>query len=208
MRGSGQHWYRGRCDRWRIQAVVQAVVQVQTALTPSSGTLMESKARFLGHSVHQMLIVFPLGLLATSVIFDIIQLVSHDGKWSAVAFYMIISGVIGGLVAAIFGLIDYLSIPSGTRAKHIAGLHGAGNVVVLLLFATSWYFRLPNPADPALIALTLSFLGFALAGVTGWLGGELVDRLGMGVDEGANLNAPSSLSHRHAQQAQAAPHER
>jgi len=32
----------------------------------------------------------------------------------------------------------------------------------------------------------------------GWLGGELVDRLGVGVDRGANLNAPSSLSGRPA----------
>jgi hypothetical protein len=40
----------------------------------------------------------------------------------------------------------------------------------------------------------LSFLGAALLGATGWLGGELTLRLGIGVDEGANLNAPSSLS--------------
>jgi len=39
----------------------------------------------------------------------------------------------------------------------------------------------------------LSFAGFVLAGITGWLGGELVDRLGVGVDEGANVNALNSL---------------
>jgi hypothetical protein len=33
-----------------------------------------------------------------------------------------------------------------------------------------------------------------MAVVAGWFGGELVDRLAVGVDEGANLNAPSSLS--------------
>jgi hypothetical protein len=33
---------------------------------------------------------------------------------------------------------------------------------------------------------------------TGWLGGELVDRLGVGVDRGAHLDAPSSLSGRPA----------
>jgi uncharacterized membrane protein len=35
---------------------------------------MEAKAKLFGHSIHQMLIVFPLGLLATSFIFDIIYL--------------------------------------------------------------------------------------------------------------------------------------
>ena len=47
-------------------------------------------------------------------------------------------------------------------------------------------------------ALVLSFAGFVLAGVTGWLGGELVDRLGVGVDDGAHLDAPNSLSDRPA----------
>src|SRR6266568_7109967 len=45
-----------------------------------------------------------------------------------------------------------------------------------------------------IVAYALSFLGAALLGITGWLGGELTLRMGIGVDEGANLNAPSSLS--------------
>jgi hypothetical protein len=32
---------------------------------------------------------------------------------------MIASGIIGGLIAAAFGLIDWLGIPEGTRAKYI-----------------------------------------------------------------------------------------
>lgn len=155
---------------------------------------MESRVRLLGHPVHQMLIVFPLGLLATSVVFDIIGRFAQGGIWSRVATYMIVAGVIMGLVAAVFGLIDYLAIPGGTRAKRVGGLHAIGNVVVLLLFAGSWYLRLPDPAAPPAIALVLSILGFLLAGVTGWLGGELVDRLGVGVSDGANLDAPSSLA--------------
>ncbi len=155
---------------------------------------MESRARFLGHPVHQILIVFPLGLLATSVIFDIIGLATHDGKWSTIAFYMIAAGVIGGLVAALFGLIDFLAIPGNTRARYVGRVHGWGNLVVVLLFAVSWYLRLPDAAAPQVLALVLSFVGVVLAGFTGWLGGELVDRLGVGVSDGANLNAPSSLS--------------
>ena len=73
--------------------------------------------------------------------------------------------------------------------------YGAGNVVVVLLFAVSWFLRRDNPADPGVLAVALSAIGAALAGATGWLGGELVDRLGVGVDDGANLDAPSSLTH-------------
>jgi uncharacterized membrane protein len=155
---------------------------------------MESKARFLGHPVHQMLIVFPLGLLATAVVFDIIQLVTHDGKWSTIALYMIAAGVIGGVISAIFGFVDYLAIPGSTRAKHIGRMHGLGNLAVVVLFAVSWYLRLPDAASPQAIALVLSFAGAAIAVCTGWLGGELVDRLGVGVSDGANVDAPSSLS--------------
>jgi Predicted membrane protein len=139
-----------------------------------------------------MLIVFPLGLLGGAIVFDIIHL-ARGGSWSLVAFYMIPLGIITGLLAAIFGLIDWTAIPSGTRAKSIGLWHAVGNVVVLALFAASWYLRRGHATNPATLDYVLSFAGFALAGVTGWLGGELVDRLGVGVHDGANLNAPSSI---------------
>ena len=162
---------------------------------------MESRAKALGHPIHQMLIPFPFGLLATAVIFDIIYLfVSNPATadtLSTVAFWMIAAGIIGGLVAAPFGLIDYLAIPSGTRAKSVGLLHGVGNVFVLILFAFSLWTRY-NAATPAhrptTAALATSIVAFLLAGATGWLGGELVDRLGVGVDDGAHLDAPNSLT--------------
>ena len=64
----------------------------------------------------------------------------------------------------------------------------------LLITIVSWLTRLHVPGSPSIIAYILSFLGAALLSVTGWLGGELTMRLGIGVDAGANLNAPSSLS--------------
>jgi uncharacterized membrane protein len=157
---------------------------------------MESRAKLLGHPIHQMLIVFPLGLLGMAVIFDIISMVLAQGYWSEIALWMTVAGIATGLLAAPFGLIDWLAIPSGTRAKRIGALHGIGNVVVLLLFAGSAWLRWPAPQTPAGVALLLSFGGLALALVTGWLGGELVDRLGVGVDEGAHVDAPSSLRRR------------
>lgn len=150
--------------------------------------------KIAGHPVHPMLIVFPLGLLATSVIFDIITLSTSDGKWSNMAWYMIAAGIIGGLLAAVFGLLDWIGIPGNTRAKAIGLWHGGLNVVVVLLFVVSWILRRPDPSIPTGFALALSFAAVVIAVVAGWFGGELVDRLGVGVDEGANLNAPSSLT--------------
>ncbi len=159
---------------------------------------MESKVKLLGHPIHPMLIVFPLGQIATAVIFDIIYLASGEARWTEMAFYMIAAGILGGLLAAIFGLIDWAGLPSGTRAKTVGLYHGVGNVVVVALFAISWFLRLGTPRDPGALALVFSFVAVALALVTGWLGGELVARLGVGVDRGANLDAPSSLSSREA----------
>jgi uncharacterized membrane protein len=159
---------------------------------------MHARARLFGHPIHQMLIVFPLGLLATAVIFDVIALVTGNTRWAEIAYWLIAAGIIGGLAAAPFGFIDWLGVPGGTRARRIGLLHGGGNLVVVLLFAGSWLLRRDNPMVPETLALVLSFVGVGLALVTGWLGGELVDRLGVGVDEGAHVNAPSSLSGRPA----------
>jgi uncharacterized membrane protein len=162
---------------------------------------MEARARLFGHPIHQMLIVFPLGLLATAVIFDVIHLTSGNGYWSEIAYWMIAAGVVSGLVAAPFGTLDWTKIPTGTRAKRVGLLHGAGNVVVVVLFAASWLLRGDDPRAPEALALALSFAGAGLSAITGWLGGELVDRLAVGVDDGAHADAPSSLSGRPARDA-------
>jgi uncharacterized membrane protein len=155
---------------------------------------MESRAKIAGHPVHPMLIVFPLGLLATAVVFDVIYLVTNAPHWTEMAFYMIGAGIIGGIAAAVPGWIDWLAIPSGTRAKRIGLLHGVGNVLMLGLFILSWLLRREQIAAPPTEAIVAALGGATLAAITGWLGGELVDRLGVGVDDGAHLDAPSSLS--------------
>ena len=156
---------------------------------------MESQVTILGHPVHPMLIVFPLGLLAASVGFDIGYFKAGNSEFAIVSYWMISAGIIGGLLAAIFGAVDCWAIPSSTRAKAIGLWHGIGNVIVTLLFIGSWILRDRAagyvPSDSAVI-LSASAVGLVL--ITGWLGGELVGRLGVGVDEGAHLNAPTSLS--------------
>jgi uncharacterized membrane protein len=156
---------------------------------------MESRAKLLGHPIHQMLIVFPLGLLATAVIVDLVYFGSRALIFAEVSYYLVIAGLIGGALAAPFGLIDWLAIPRGTRARRIGALHGGGNAVVLLLFLASALLRADLPAEPPVAAYVCSFAGAGVALVTAWLGGELVSRLGVGVSDGANVDAPSSLRH-------------
>jgi uncharacterized membrane protein len=167
---------------------------------------MESKVKLFGHPIHPMLIVFPLGLFATAVILDIVYLFNGNAALATVSFWNIIVGIVGGLAAALFGLVDWLAIPSGTRAKAIGLWHGSGNVVIVALFLIAWLLRLNETGNvPGTAPLVLEVAGVLLALVTAWLGGELVDRLGVGIDRGANLNAPSSLSGSSAQEVEGMP---
>jgi uncharacterized membrane protein len=144
--------------------------------------------------VHQQLVVFPLGLLATAVVFDVLGLLTDVEGFATASYYMIAAGVVSGLLAALFGAIDYLAIPTGTRARRIGALHGVGNVVVVILFAVSWLLRVDEPGHaPGTLAFVLALGGAVLATVTGWLGGELVDRLGIGVAPDAGPDTPASF---------------
>lgn len=153
---------------------------------------MESRVKLAGHAIHPMLIVFPLGLLAMAVIFDIIYFITGNTGFSQAANLMIPAGIIMGLLAALFGFLDWMALPGATRAKGIGLRHGGGNVIVVLLFFFSWLVR--DRGNPSGLSFIISLVALALALVTAWLGGELVERLGVGVDRGANLDAPSSLS--------------
>ncbi|HUQ61408.1 DUF2231 domain-containing protein [Lentzea sp.] len=156
---------------------------------------MRSRVRVAGHAVHPILIVFPLGLLTTAVGFDVLHLITDRVTFAFTAGHLIAAGLLLGVVTAAIGWLDWwLIVPRGTRAHRVGLLHGLLNSVVLVLFAVSWSMRLAEqnwvPAWPALVA---AWLGLLVSGAGGWLGGELVERLGISVEEDAHPDAPSSL---------------
>ncbi len=151
--------------------------------------------RLLGHPVHPMLIIFPAGMFIMAVIFDILRLIFGGTALATASYYMIAAGIVGGLIAAFFGFLDWVQLPGDSRARRLGAWHGVGNFVIVVLFALSFVLRItPAGHVPNLYGLLPSFAGVLLLLVTAWLGGELVYRLGSQVDEGANPNAPSSLS--------------
>lgn len=154
---------------------------------------MRSHAKLAGHAIHQQLIVFPLGLLGTAVLFDVLERITGNEEFATASYLMIAAGLLSGIAASVFGTIDYLAVPHGTRARRVGMLHGLGNMVVLALFALSWLLRDGEEHVASTAALTLALLGAAVSGLTGWLGGELVGRLGVGVDDEAGLDTPASF---------------
>jgi uncharacterized membrane protein len=159
---------------------------------------MESRAKLLGHPVHQMLIPLPAGLFIVASVLDIVGVFVTWTWLPTVTYWNIAFGIVTALLAALFGAIDYTRIPGGTRAKRVATLHGISNVTAVVMFSAALWVRSDVLHRVATLpALVLEIAAFALLGVAGWMGGELVDRLGVGVDDGAHLDAPSSLQHKH-----------
>ena len=156
---------------------------------------MDSRLKVAGHAVHPMLIPLPLGMFVGTMIFDVVYLISDDLQFATVSFFMAVLAAVGGVAAAATGAVDFKNIPSGTRAKRVGWVHAIGNDVVIALFALSAFLRYrADEYEPSALALALTFAGAAASFVTGWLGGELVERLGVGVDSDAHLDASSSLA--------------
>jgi uncharacterized membrane protein len=162
---------------------------------------MQSRVKVLGHPVHQMLIPIPAGLFIVGAILDVVQQFGDTTWIPTVTYWNIMIGIGTALLAAIFGTADWTQIPKGTRAKRIGAVHGIGNVLAVVVFGIAIAMRRDNlNHEVGSVALTLEVIGFLMLGVTAWLGGELVDRLGVGVDERAHLDAPSSLRAKHVPQ--------
>jgi uncharacterized membrane protein len=155
---------------------------------------MKTNARFLGHPIHPMLVHVPLGLFVIAVVFDAICLGNGDTNLGITAFWDEVAGVAAGSIASFFGVLDLLTIPHHTRAWRVGIAHGFGNMFVMGCFALSAALRWNDVGhQPAVLAFVLEGIGLSLGSVTAWMGGELMARLGVGIDAGANPDAPSSL---------------
>lgn len=144
---------------------------------------MKSRASIFGHPIHPIVIAVPLGLLPASLVTDLVHFLSGDPIWGMFSFWLIAGGLAGGMLAAVFGFIDWTGIPRETRSWRLGAAHGLTNLVVVGIFAVSLMLRWQNPGSWSGLATGVSVLGLMTAGLGGWLGGELVFRLGVGVHD-------------------------
>ncbi len=127
-----------------------------------------------------MFIVFPIGLLVFSLVADIVYRVGGSYNWAMAAWYTMGVGVLGGLAAAIPGLVDLLSL-GPSRARTIGIWHMSLNLAVVALFAINFFIR-PSVGHGAVGPFIMSIIGIATVVVSGWLGGTLVYVHGIGVE--------------------------
>jgi uncharacterized membrane protein len=147
---------------------------------------MSSPASIGGHPIHPMLIPFPIALWVFSFVADLIYLWRGNPVWrDYIAFYALLGGIIGAAAAAVFGIIDWLSIKDRV-VKKVADWHARLNVIALLIFAASFYLRTTGGArllgGSYTIAFVLSVIGIILITISGYLGGDLVYRYGVAVN--------------------------
>ena len=144
---------------------------------------MTSKASIGGHPIHTMLIPFPIGLWATSFAVDVLFYFLRHPTLLVVAKFMLAAGCLAAVAAAIFGIIDWLGIKNG-EVKKVANWHARLNVIALVVFTISFLLRLGSYSHLVGRRLTIPFLlslvGVILISISGWLGGELVFRYGIG----------------------------
>jgi uncharacterized membrane protein len=138
---------------------------------------MESRLRIAGQAIQPVLVMFPLGLFAMAVLFDLADLLGAPDIIGVLAYWNIIAGLIGGVLAALANAIDLMFVRNGTPAKRIGVLQGLNNMGVLILFAVILMLRMHTPdrvAGGGLFAIELLALAAAVFGA--WYCGELVDR--------------------------------
>lgn len=154
---------------------------------------MESRAKFAGHPIHQMMVTFPIGAFGLAVTSDVLGAARSAKRYESTAAMAINFGLISAALAVPFGLVDWLAIPRGTRARRVGLWHAIGNASLLGLFAGS---RLLRARGDLRGARWLSGAGMLLGGLTAWLGGELVTRHGIGVHDQLGFDAPRALLQR------------
>jgi uncharacterized membrane protein len=137
-------------------------------------------ARIGKHPIHPMLVVLPLGLWIAALAFDIVHALGGGPVWRTLAFWNIAGGIIGALLAAVPGFVDYLDLAG--RARRIATFHMVLNLGAVALFAVNWYVRTRVPPESSW-PLALSVVGVIGIIVSGWLGAELVYAERVGVEE-------------------------
>src|ERR1700759_2240856 len=96
--------------------------------------MMNKGLRVLGHPVHVMLSDFPLALLGTSLLWDVIGIYRNESVWWAISFWNIVLGLAAALATAMAGAIDYAAIKPKDRAVSLATTH-----MLLMLTAVSLY---------------------------------------------------------------------
>jgi len=145
---------------------------------------MRTPASIAGHPIHPMLVPIAIGCWLFSFASDLLGIfVGGSTPWDMLAYYTMIGGIVGALLAALPGLIDLLSLPAG-YTKGIAIKHMSINLLVVAIYIFNAWTR-HSAAPGQKLPFILSVVTVLMLLVSGWLGGKMVYEAGVGVDTAA-----------------------
>lgn len=135
-----------------------------------------STAAIASHPIHPIFVNFPIGLLYGALVADFAFWWTGDPFWARGAFWLIAGGLAGGLVAALSGFTDFITIRYA-RQQVGAWSHLLAAIAVLSLATANLLWRWEDMAQAVLPwGLVLSLDTAVLLAFTGWLGGKLTFR--------------------------------
>jgi uncharacterized membrane protein len=139
--------------------------------------------RLFGHPVHPMLVAFPVALLVLAPVWDGLAVLGVLADARTAGYFCTLAGLVTGGLAAIAGFVDLVKIPSSKPAAvRVALAHASCALVAVSLCGTGFAFRGGVAAMPGAGVLGLEIAGALVLVATGWLGGHLVFRHGIGVE--------------------------
>ncbi len=142
---------------------------------------MQGKATFGGHPIHPILIPYPIAFFGGSLICYIVDYFARDTFWPQMGTWLVAFGVVGALVAALFGFIDYFTIAMPPGTHNVATKHMLVNLLAVVVFAIAFFVLWGD--NVATLGIALVIVGNILLAISGYLGGEMVYRGHLGVKD-------------------------
>lgn len=93
---------------------------------------LRSTAAIANHPIHPMLVPIPIACFIGALLTDVAYWATAEMMWADFSAWLLLAGLIGGVLAAIAGLTDFLGNRL-IREQMPAWPHLAGNLVVLVL---------------------------------------------------------------------------
>lgn len=141
---------------------------------------MQGKATIGGHPIHPMLVTLPIGFFVGAVVSDVIGRWGDPAFWPRMAVTLVAFGLVGSVIAAIAGAVDYVTAPMTSEAKRVASAHFVTNLLVVAIFAVEFFVRTLDITS--LAGYLLEAIGIVALGISGWLGGRLTFKFRVGAE--------------------------
>jgi uncharacterized membrane protein len=139
---------------------------------------MTTRVTIAGHPLHPMLVTIPIGLWVFSLVCDLAFLSSGDIRWETTADFTLGGGIVGALLAAVPGLLDFLGLHDA-RERRVATTHLVLNLAIVAIQAFNFWLRSLPEYEGSRFPVWISIVAVAALVVSGWLGGQLVHVFGV-----------------------------